>query len=63
MFTIPATLAELFLDNPRVTYNLLMQTAWRELKKFLERIGIEASALIVLHTWNQRLDITRTCMY
>ena len=55
VFTIPATLAELFLDNPRVTYNLLMQTAWRELKKFLERIGIEASALIVLHTWNQRL--------
>ena len=55
VFTIPATLAELFLDNPRVAYNLLMQTAWRELKRFLERIGIEASALIVLHTWNQRL--------
>ena len=55
VFTIPDTLAELFLDNPRVTYNLLMQTAWRELKKFLEKIGVKAGALIVLHTWNQRL--------
>ena len=55
VFTIPATLAELFLDNPAVTYNLLMQTAWRELKKFLEEIGVEAGAIVVLQTWNQRL--------
>jgi len=55
VFTIPAQLSELFMDNPVVTYNLLMRTAWSELKKLLERLGIQAGALIVLHTWNQRL--------
>ena len=38
-----------------MTYNLLMQIAWRELKKLVEGLGIQASALIVLHTWNQHL--------
>ena len=48
VFTIPDKLSELFLDNPAVTYNLLMRTAWHELKKLLQAIGIEASALIVV---------------
>ena len=63
VFTLPDKLSELFLAGPAVTYNLLMQIAWRELKKLLEGLGIQASALIVLHTWNQHLVLTFTFMF
>jgi hypothetical protein len=45
------------LGNRRATYRLLFHAAWQALREVLhEELGCEPAALLVLHTWNQRLD-------
>jgi hypothetical protein len=57
VFTIPETLSSLTLGNRRVMYDLLFQTAWQSLRAVIgEEQGFEASAAMVLHTWNQQLE-------
>jgi hypothetical protein len=57
VFTVPAALAALMLGNRRTTYQLLFRAAWAALGEVLrEEVGCEPAALMVLHTWNQRLE-------
>lgn len=57
VFTIPDKLSSLALGNRQVMYNLLFQSAWRALKHVVEgEQGFEAAAVMVLHTWNQKLE-------
>ena len=57
MFTLPEQLWALMLGNRRPTYRLLFHAAWEALRDVLrEELGCEPAALMVLHTWNQRLD-------
>lgn len=57
VFTLPAELSRLALGNRRVIYNQLFASAWSALKKTIEsEQGYDAAALLVLHTWNQKLD-------
>jgi len=57
VFTIPETLSSLTLGNRRVMYDLLFQSAWQSLRAVIgEEQGFEASAAMVLHTWNQKLE-------
>lgn len=57
VFTIPDGLSSLALGNRRALFNLLFQTAWRSLKRVIERErGFEPAAAMVLHTWNQKLE-------
>jgi hypothetical protein len=45
------------LGNRRPTYRLLFHAAWEALGEVLrEELGCEPAALMVLHTWNQRLE-------
>ncbi len=45
------------LGNRRAIYDLLFTTAWSALKKTIEaEQGYDGAALMVLHTWNQKLD-------
>ena len=45
------------LGNRRTTYQLLFRAAWAALRNVLrEEVGCEPAALMVLHTWNQRLE-------
>lgn len=45
------------LGNRRATYRLLFHAAWQALREVLrEEVGCQPAALMVLHTWNQRLE-------
>ena len=57
VFTLPEPLWALMLGNRRKTYRLLFHAAWEALRDVLrEQLGCEPAAVMVLHTWNQRLE-------
>jgi hypothetical protein len=58
VFTLPAALAPLALQNARVVYDLLLRTVWetvRELASDPHYLGATVGLLAVLHTWGQTL--------
>jgi hypothetical protein len=57
VFTIPDTLSSLILGNRTALYNLLFRSAWGALSVSIQKEnGQQASAAMVLHTWNQKLE-------
>lgn len=57
VFTIPDSLSSLVLGNRQELYNLLFRSAWSSLNQSLRKEnGQQASAAMVLHTWNQKLE-------
>ena len=57
VFTMPDQLSSLALGNRREIFKLLFHSAWKSLKKVLEKEQqYEAAASMVLHTWNQHLE-------
>jgi Putative transposase/Transposase zinc-binding domain len=57
VFTLPAELSRLSLGNRRQLYSLLFNAAWSALKQTIEaEQGFDPAALMVLHTWNQKLE-------
>lgn len=54
VFTLPRELARLALGNRRLLYDLLFSSALKE--TISGEQGYDPAALLVLHTWNQRLD-------
>ena len=57
VFTLPDKLSSLILGNRETLYRTLMHAAYESLKESIEsELGMQAAALIVLHTWNQRLE-------
>ena len=57
VFTLPEQLWPLMLGNRRPTYRLLLHAAWEAMGAVLrEELGCDPAALLVLHTWNQRLE-------
>lgn len=58
VFTLPEELAHLALQNKRVIYNLLFQSAAQTLLKLAadpKHLGAQIGFLAVLHTWSQQL--------
>jgi hypothetical protein len=58
VFTLPAALGPLALQNPRVVYGLLLQAAAQTLLEVAanpKHLGAELGFLAVLHTWGQNL--------
>jgi hypothetical protein len=58
VFTLPAALRPLALQNPRVVYAVLMQAAAQTLLEVAanpRHLGAEIGFLVVLHTWGQNL--------
>jgi hypothetical protein len=59
VFTLPAALAPLALQNPALLYDLLLRTAWqtvRELAADPHYLGATVGLLAVLHSWGQTLS-------
>jgi hypothetical protein len=58
VFTLPAALAPIALQDPRTVYGLLFQAASESLRQVAadpEHLGAEIGFLAVLHTWGQNL--------
>lgn len=57
VFTLPDKLSPLILGNRRELYRALLQAAAESLGKRVEtERGMQSASLMVLHTWNQRLE-------
>ena len=57
VFTLPSELSSLALGNRKPIYDLLFSSAWSALKQTIQsEHGYDPAALLVLHTWNQKLD-------
>jgi Putative transposase/Transposase zinc-binding domain len=58
VFTLPATLGPIALQNPRVVYSILFQAASQTLLQIAadpKHLGARIGFLAVLHTWGQNL--------
>ena len=59
VFTLPAVLGPIALQNPREVYGLLFQAAAETLQQIAvdpQHLGAEIGFLAVLHTWGQNLE-------
>ena len=57
VFTLPSELSELALVNREAIADLLFTSAWKSLRKTIRsEQGYDPAAMMVLHTWNQRMD-------
>jgi hypothetical protein len=59
VFTLPAAFNPIALQNPRLVYGLLFQTAAETLRRVAadpKQLGAEIGFLAVLHTWGQNLQ-------
>ena len=59
VFTLPAALGPIALQNPRVVYGLLFRAAAETLQQIAadpKHLGAEIGFLAVLHTWGQNLE-------
>ena len=59
VFTLPAALGPIALQNPRVVYGLLFKAAAETLRQIAadpKHLGAEIGFLAVLHTWGQNLQ-------
>jgi hypothetical protein len=60
VFTLPAQLAPLALQNKKVIYDLLLRTSAEtllEVARHPRHLGAEIGFFSVLHTWNQKLQL------
>ena len=57
VFTVPEVISTLAIANRQAIADLLFGSAWKALSKTIEtEQGYEPAAMMVLHTWNQKLD-------
>lgn len=57
VFTLPDVISTLALGNRQEIANVLFASAWKALKKTItNEQGYDPAALMVLHTWNQKLE-------
>ena len=57
VFTLPNALSELALVNRREMADLIAESAWKSLSKNIKKEqGYDPAAVMVLHTWNQKLE-------
>ena len=60
VFTLPHTLNELCIRNPKAMYGLLFEAAWHTLNTLARDdkwLGAKTAATMVLHTWSQTLNL------
>ena len=59
VFTLPAEVAAVALQNPRTVYGLLFKASWETIRDVAadpKHLGVEVGVLAVLHTWGQGLQ-------
>ena len=63
IFTVPEIVSTLALANRSEIADLLFKSAWRAIKKTVTaEQGYDPAALMVLHTWNQKLEPHWHCL-
>lgn len=55
VFTLPDSINVLAMQEPKLVYDVLFETAWATLKTFGKNKEIQTGMIAVLHTWGQNL--------
>ena len=64
VFTVPAPIAAIALQNKAIVYDMLFKAAAETIRTIAadpKHLGAEIGMIAILHTWGQTLTITRTC--
>lgn len=57
VFTLPDNINQLALQEPKLIYSLLFESAWLTLKSFCKSKELQAGMISILHTWGQNLSL------
>lgn len=57
VFTVPESLNQLALHQPKTLYGILFESAWETLQTFGKNRGLKTGMIAVLHTWGQNLSL------
>jgi len=58
VFTVPHTLNQLFVRDPRMMYNLLFRIVWQTIQQFSHTsMQVRTGMFALLHTWGQNLSL------
>ena len=57
VFTLPDSINSLAMQEPKLVYDVLFETAWATLKTFGKNKEIQSGMIAVLHTWGQNLSL------
>ena len=60
VFTIPHSLNEVAIKEPKIIYSILFKAAWQTLSQFgknPKHLGAKMGMVAVLHTWGQNLEL------
>lgn len=57
VFTLPAQLNALALQQPAMVYDALFIAVWQTLHQFGKTAGVQLGMIAVLHTWGQNLSL------
>jgi hypothetical protein len=57
VFTLPEVLNALAMQEAKLVYDVLFETAWATLKTFGKNKEIQTGMITVLHTWGQNLSL------
>lgn len=57
VFTLPAAINSLALQQPKLVYDVLFEATWQTLQAFGRNKGLQMGMIAVLHTWGQNLSL------
>ncbi|SHH21771.1 Transposase zinc-binding domain-containing protein [Flavobacterium micromati] len=57
VFTLPDSINSLAMQDPRLMYNILFESAWETIKTFGKKKEVQSGMIAVLHTWGQNLSL------
>ena len=57
VFTLPSAINTLAMQEPKMVYGILFETAWATLKSFGKNKEMQMGMIALLHTWGQQLSL------
>ena len=57
VFTLPSELNLWALQQPKIVYDCLFESAWKTLETFGKNKGVKMGMIAILHTWGQNLSL------
>ena len=57
VFTLPDSINSLAIQQPKLVYDILFESAWATLKTFGKKNALQTGMIAVLHTWGQNLSL------
>lgn len=57
VFTLPSELNLWALQQPKIVYDCLFESAWKTLEIFGKNKGVKMGMIAILHTWGQNLSL------